>query len=424
MVVSVNNAALNNLQQILVTDVEIDGELLNLSTSELKQVRISNLENKHESAVITTQLTKAQIDRYINKTITFNYGPRLASRSFYGYVIVINPNQDYQQDALVDITCFGSTWPLQSGEPRFFVNRTAPSVFAEVVASHRLGCQVDNHPYVWPALSQTEESDWEFLQTLATRIGYSIYIYNGVVRLVNPIRVMSETGIYQRFIKSDDVLDPTRRLLDFNPSTQSLKIRDNVKPAFGYFDGTVPTLTAAKGTYPYRMSTDTPIKDRDMGKVYSEAWERRIDFWNQQATIRINGNASLVPGINISVQVSGNPTGRNEYDGTWFVRGVEHSLTNNSFQTALVVARDQNTTRSVNIDFRWFYTNTTQGNPRLVKVEAGNPPTKKWESTWRNTEFTTPSLPDSFKDIVLPITIVGPLEQGPPGGVTSNPFYG
>jgi uncharacterized protein involved in type VI secretion and phage assembly len=407
MVVSINNAALNNLQQILVSNVEVDGELLNLSTSELKQVRISNVENKHESAVITTQLTKAQIDKFIGKTITFDYGPRVSGRTFYGYVIVINPNQDYQQDAIVDITCFGTTWPLQSGEPRFFVNRTAPSVFAEIVTAHNLGCQVDDHPYVWPVLSQTEESDWEFLQTLATRIGYSIYLYNGIIRLVNPVRVVSETGAYQRFIKSGDVLDPSRQLLDFNPITQSLNIRDNMKPSFGYFDGTVATLTAPKGTYPYRMSTSTPIRDRDMGKVYSEAWERRVDFWNQQAVLRINGNAGLVPGINVAVQVSGNPSGKNDYDGVWFVRGVEHSLTNNSFQSAITVARDNNTPRKVNPDFRWFFTNTKQGNPTVRKVETGSPVSKKWESNWKKPETVTPILTDL---VPLPkIEIIGPF---------------
>jgi hypothetical protein len=47
MVVALNNAALNSLQQILITDVEIKGELLDLTSSELKQVRLSNAENKH-----------------------------------------------------------------------------------------------------------------------------------------------------------------------------------------------------------------------------------------------------------------------------------------------------------------------------------------------------------------------------------------
>ena len=406
MVVSVNSAALNTLQQILVSKIEVDGELLNLSTSELRQVRVSNTENSHESAVITTQLTKSQIDRFINKTITFNYGPRFSGRTFYGYIIFINPNQDYQQDAIVDIQCFGTTWPMQSGKPRFVTNRTIPSVFGEVVSSYNLGCQIDEHPYSWPVLAQAGESDWEFLRSIASRIGYSIYTYNGVVRLVNPMRVLAETGVYQRFIKSDDVLDPTRQLLDFNPSTQSLHIRDNVKPSFGYFDGVTPTYTSKELSPPHRIATFSPVKDRSMGAVYSEAWERRIEFWNQQATARINGNAAVIPGITISIQVSGNPSGRNEYDGVWFVRGVEHSLTNNSFQTALILARDDLTSRSINTDFRWFFAQAAQGNPRLVKVEKGNPPSKFWESTWRTVETIHSSLLTPLPDRPF---ITGPL---------------
>jgi len=422
MVVAVNNAALNSLQQILITDVEIKGELINLTSSELKQVRMSNAENKHETAILTTQLTKAQIDRFVGEPITFRYGPRFSGGTFYGYVITINPNQDYQQDTIVDIACFGTTWPMQSGQPRFFPKRTASSVFAEIVSSHNLGCQVEDNTYVWPALAQTTESDWEFVQTLATRLGYSIYINNGVVRMLNPKRVLAESEVSQRYIRSDDVLDPSRQLLDFNPTTQSLRIRDNVKPSFGYFDGQVPRLSQPLGIFPYRMSTDTPVKDRDMAQIYSDAWERRVDFWNHQATARINGNARITPGVNISVQISGNPTGRNEYDGVWFVRGVEHSFTNNSFQTALDLTRDTLSTTFSNTDYRPTLSGTIQGSPRMVKTVRGNPPKTYWESTWRKPEYIRDTLsptnkdfvPAPIKDLLKPI---GPIIV-PPGMAT------
>ena len=84
MVVAVNNSALNSLQQILIGDIEINGELLNLTPSELKQVRMSNAENRHEAAVITTQLTKSKIDKFIGEPITFNYGSRFSGGTFYG----------------------------------------------------------------------------------------------------------------------------------------------------------------------------------------------------------------------------------------------------------------------------------------------------------------------------------------------------
>jgi len=90
---SVNNPALSAIQQIPVYDIEVDGELINLSTSEIKQVRLQNSEGKHEAAAITTQLTKSQIDQFVGKPITFKYGSRVNVNTFYGYVITINPSQ-------------------------------------------------------------------------------------------------------------------------------------------------------------------------------------------------------------------------------------------------------------------------------------------------------------------------------------------
>jgi len=383
MVTALNNAAINNIQQILIRDITIDGELLNLSSSELRQVRISNMENSHEAAVITTQIAKTKISSYINKKIQFTYGPRRSSKTFYGYIITINVNQEYQQDAMVDILCLGPSWPMQSGTPKFFVDRTAPDVFAQIVTSYGLGCAIYTHPYNWPALAQTTESDWEFLQTLATRIGYVIYMYEGVVRLVDPLKLVGNTGVFSRYIRADDLLDPSRQLLDFSPITQSLKIRDNIKPSFGFFTGTEVSLSQSfiQGQ-PYKLSTDTPIRDKAMSTVYSDAWDIRPDFWNQQAAARINGDVQIIPGVNISIQVSSNSSGKNDYDGTWLVRGIEHSFTNNSFQTQLKLARDKNSVIRSNTESALFYTNRTQGLPRTIEdVSSGS-----WKSTWKATE--------------------------------------
>lgn len=380
MPVSVVNPALSSLQRIFVYNIEIDGEALNLSASEIKQVDISNTEGRHEMARITTQLTKTQIDRFINKPISFTYGRRSANNNFYGYVVSITPNREYQKDTFVDIMCLGPTWLMQNGSPRFVRNATAPSLFAQIVTSYNLGAQIDSHFYSWPALAQSDESDWEFLKTLAARIGYVIYNYRGVVRLVKPLRVLLETPVYQSYIKGDDVLDQTRELLDWTATTQSLRLRENIKPVFGYFDGEVATASSAAVTFPSRIRTDTPIRNRDMATAYSNAWDNRIDFWNQQAEARINGNARVVPGTNIAVQVSGRRAGKNDYDGVWMVRGVKHTLTHSSFQTQLDLARDS-TQNPVNTNERWFW-NVDQGSPRVL-MDAAN---SRWKCSWSSIE--------------------------------------
>jgi hypothetical protein len=404
MVTALNNAAINNIQQILIRDITIDGELLNLSSSELRQVRISNMENSHEAAVITTQLSKSKISSYINKRIQFTYGSKRSSKVFYGYVITVNVNQEYQQDAMVDILCLGPSWPMQSGTPKFFVSRTAPDVFADIVAKHNLGCQTYTHPYNWPALAQTTESDWEFIQTLATRVGYVIYMSDAVVRLVDPHQIVTKTGIFRRYIRADDLLDPSRQLLDFSPTSQSLRIRDNIAPTFGYFEGTVAAVSKPFGISnninqvlptgitniiiplisnppPYRFSTEVPIQDKAMATAYSDAWQKMPDFWNLQASARINGDVLVVPGVNIDIQVSSNSSGKNEYDGAWLVRGIEHSFTNNSFQTQLKLAKDASNNTPANVDPSLIYTNTVQGNPKVQANELGF-----WQSTWKAVE--------------------------------------
>lgn len=383
MPIAVTNPALQSLNGLQFTNFRIDDQSVNLTNSEVRRAVIENLEGKHEMAVVTTQLTKRQITDFVDKPVSFTYGPKTGSTTFYGYVVTINPSREYQVDTVVDITCMGMTWPMQNGTPKFVRSITAPDMFAAMVTRARpdispgygLGAQVDTHPYTWPVLAQSDESDWEFLLTLAHRIGYAVYNYQGVVRLVRPLRIITETPVFASFIKGDEVLDPTRTLLSWEASTQSMKLRQNIRPSFGFFDGDGVAVSEELAR-PYRLRTDTPIKDRPMATVYSSAWADRIDFWNNQATARINGNARIVPGVNIAVQVSGVPNGRNEYDGVWLVRGVKHSLTHNSFQTYLDLARD--TSRSpINTNDRWFW-NVDRGAPRITL----EPNTRRWQSSW------------------------------------------
>lgn len=379
MPVSINNPANQALERILVYDIMVEGEEMNLSTSEIKKVDISNAEGSHEYALITTQLTKKQVDLFVDKMISFSFGRVTNNSTFYGYIVSITPNRGYQTDTIVDISCIGVTWPLQSGTPRFSRNITIPSMFSSVVTSHGLGCQVYSHSLVWPALAQTEGSDWEFLLDLAVRAGFAVYNYKGVVRLADPLRILRETPVFSQFIKGDDVLDKNRELLDWSPTTQSMNLRENLQPAFGFFTGGRPVVSQDRLVKPFKLMTDLPVTSRDMAESLVRAWNNRADYWNQQAEARIHGNAQLVPGINVAIQASPKPVPANEYDGVWLVRKVQHSLTHNSFQTQISLSRDTLTTPMVpvNPQFRWFW-NASSGSPRVIKDDVN----KKWRSSW------------------------------------------
>lgn len=376
MPTAVNNPALSALQRILVSRLEIDGEELVLSSSEIDAVGVGNREGTHEVAKITTLLTKKQTERFLDKPISFRFGRKSSPSTFEGYVVDVSPNQEYQKDSVYDLTCLGPTKVMQSGTPRFEVNRTVPALFAEIVNGYDIGVQVDSHPFAWPALSQTSESDWQFINLLAERIGYAVYYYKGLVRLVKPSRVLRETPVYRSFIKGDDVLDPTRALFDWSAHSESPTLRDNVVPSFGYFDGTSPALSKPISTDdPYNFRSDAPVLSKAMSDAYTEAFQGSLALWNQSASARVNGDASLVAGVVVSIQVSASQVSRSEFDGLWLVRAAEHSLTHTAFQTNLTLGRDPRfppQTAKTN----WFWQG--RGKPQVLKDAA----TGMWRSSW------------------------------------------
>jgi hypothetical protein len=330
-------------------------------------------------AVLTIQLTKKQIDRFVNKLVSFSYGRKSSSNSFYGYVVTINPITEYKTDTTVEISCIGVTWPMQSGTPRFERNSTVPSIFSKVVSSYGLGVQIETHPYIWSAVAQCDLSDWEFVLHLADKIGFSVYTYRGVVRLIDAARVLRNTPVFQQFVRGDDVLDKSRELIDWTATTQSMNLRENIQPAFGFFEAGEPSSSRVKIERPYRLLTSTVTLNRDMSKVYEDAWNRRPEFWTQSGQARINGNALVAPGMNVSIKTSPFISQSNDFDGVWLVREVSHSLTHNSFQTLLSLSRDKGDEKipSNNTQFSWFW-NSSKGAPRVLKNESSG----LWKSSW------------------------------------------
>ncbi len=376
---SVISPVLGTNEDIQAGGIEIDNEAINLTSAELYQVTVDNRAGAHETAVITTRLSKTKLERYVNKIVTFWYGPSARRNRFYGYVTVIAPNRNYQKDTVVDITCLGVTWPMQTGSPRWFTNKSATEAAVEVMSNYPLGFIGDTSSYQWPTLAQTGDSDWEFLNELADRVGYSVYSYNGVVRFVNPVNIINSTTPVRALVKGDDVYDKTRALLDFTPTFESLSLRQNILPSFGFFSGRTPEAKAMLSDEPgpsYRFFSGSVAADKRMADQYQRAWKRKTDFWQQAATARIVGDATLVPGVLVSVQLSRSTVIGNENDGPWLVHGVTHSITHNSFQTELTVLRD-GVLRQSNTDFGGVMNN----NPKLKVQQRKRPDGElRWES--------------------------------------------
>lgn len=378
----VDNPALNVGSGILVHRVMVDDTAINASPAEVKSLAISFAANKHDQAVLTTKLTKSQAKEFLNQTVSITYGPTVKRDTFRGYIEVIRPSRKYQEDLIYDIVCLGVTQPMQTGETRFWTDRTAPSVASEVVLAHKLGFMSEGHGFVWPSLSQTGDSDWEVVTKAAALCGFVVVVTDGVVRLVDAEHQLRSAAPIVHLVKGDQVLDSGRELLDFTPEEESTSLRKNTRPSYAFFDrnaGVGTTPREEEGDTQYRYVTSYPVSSREMADVLISAWERSTEFWVESAKARTRGNARIKPGDLVAISLGTSSVIVNENDGLWFVVGVTHNLTHNSFQTELVLARDK-VRKPSNTEYKDFYSNVQYGRPKVLVDSSG--PSKKWKSSW------------------------------------------
>jgi hypothetical protein len=361
---------------LLVNNIEINHQPLPGATT-LLEVVVTSKENKHETATITTRLESTKVDALKdNRPVAFTYGPARNSNVFYGYTNSVTASKAYQQDGTYDIECFGTTGVLQEGKPRFYTNQTVPQMVADIVKSHSLGVQVDEHSFAFPTYAQTDGTDWAAIVELASFIGCVLYNYRGVVRLVNPLRVLSETAPVIKLIRGETSLDPARQLLEFTPASRSETLASLVTPVFPYFDSTTPALSSPLDAN-HRLYTDGPILSKEMAEVAEASWTSGTESWTQAAIGRIAGNPNVIPGSVVSVNTGGSGVIDHDFDGLWLVREVQHNISTKSFQTMVALGRPDKVPTNTNTEYKPFWTLSPSGRPQVVR--NGD----VWESSWK-----------------------------------------
>ena len=203
-----------------------------------------------------------------------------------------------------------------------------------------------------------------------------------MVRYIDPLRTLQSTLPSAHFIKGDDVTDTSRQLYSFTPTSISKNTRNVLKPCFGFFLNDVATVDTPL-VLPYRFETELVVKNREMADVYRTAWERQTTLWTQEAKARVLGNPRIQPGQVVTIDLNGPHTVQvkdisNDYNGQWLVLSVAHSITNNSFQTELSLARPDQVKAPANTHYRQYW--GAAGKPTVKLESAGS--TKRWVSSW------------------------------------------
>lgn len=369
----------------------LNGETLDVLA---QNASVVSSEGQHDQATITVSSpTLLTTDGMTDKPISFRWGvpPRL--ENFNGYVMDVKEDNAQGSGVSLSFTMslLGATKAMYDGKPHFWANKSIPSAVKDLVAQNQLGYTGHPHTYLWSALAQTNESDWTFINKLASRLGWIITNRYGVVGCYDPVKLFTESGMYTRLVMGGATglnLQADRILLDFQPMEEADALYTNLGHEYGYFTSSgSPQIARQPGLFRgYTFATDVVVADQDAAAVLAASGNIDMDRWKQYALARVWGDADIFPGMCVEVISTNKQYLRTKYDGKWIVRSANHQMDRREYQTLLSLARPSGAAQVMAPAYVPFWqepVNAGRAKPVLSLVHTStSDETPSWASTW------------------------------------------
>ena len=335
------------------------------------------------SAVSTTLMNT---DGLVGAPFSFYFGVPPRTELFQGYITEVTDTQGATGQLSFTLTVMGPTKLMFEGKPRFWRNKSVTESISDLVSANYLGRGGHHHEHKWVSLAQTDESDWEMINTLAKRIGWIIYSRYGVVYPCDPLYCFKSFGSYTRLVSSQvDPLTTDKTMIEFTSEVISNVVQDSLGWRFGFFtSGDEPQIMGQTGDFAgYLFKSDQVVRDQVEAATYTAARDVRLESWSEAGVARIWGDADIYPGMCVDVV-----TARQKYlapksDGRWLVRAVGHQANPQQFQTILMLSRPSAATLAIPMYesqvYKPFWELEDPARPRPSLTLADG----KWLSSWR-----------------------------------------
>lgn len=144
----------------------------------ISEVHFALHEQKHDVVTIVVPQDTPDAHRYeSDRPVAISWGNSVRRKSnWYGYINHVQSAYTSQDgSAALKVVCIGTTSVFRDEHSRQWKKRTIPSVIQEIATKQRFRVVMDPHAVVWPSLTQHGESDWKFMNSLAERIGYTLF---------------------------------------------------------------------------------------------------------------------------------------------------------------------------------------------------------------------------------------------------------
>lgn len=347
-------------------------------------------ENEHGSMSLYVSSTTRTTDFDIlpGQRIEFDFGTRGNTMKFQGYVAGITPHNRLSEDHVIDeqeIQCLGESMVFKGNYPRFFTEVTCTEVIARIVGESNLGFidEFRRDETTWRSLAQTDQTDWEMIVSMATRIGATVICNRGVVRLLDyqdrAARLLPSRVYFKQALPAftmDDLL-PNGILLDFTPTNQASIDPYYTTSSLAYMANgesvEVPAPSSGGGRFTISNYV-AKVPARTMQEAQTLQSGFYIPPWVQDAEVRVMGDATVAPATTVRIVSRG---GRPDFDGVWYVKSVSHQVVSKTFTTTLTVGRPDQRAPNTKAEFP-FWMGDQRGVPSLLSSGTG-----QWISTWR-----------------------------------------
>lgn len=381
----------------------------------VQEMTMTTGENMHDTVVITvSSAERTTTDGILESPISFLYGMAPRTEVFSGYVTAVTEVQNDSGVLTWTMGIVGPTKTMQTGVPRFWPNRTIPSAVETLSYISYLGYAGHAHDHVWPALAQTDSSDWQMVVALARRLGWSVFNRYGIVQLYDPLQLFRDQGVIATLVSetytlAKSSLDDERTLLEFDPTEEAETSTDQQGLKVAYFNDGQMQVALQRGDHTnYRFLNDFVIRNAEEASIYVNSDDSDCSNWPQQAKARIMGNANIFPGMCVDVLTTNPKFYTGKFNGRWFVRGVQHHMDKQDFQSNLMLARPDSTSQVFAGGYVPFWQALTRPRPTLAlshtmtlpspiytlglvpdiekmpTIEPDTPGTNVWMSSWNN----------------------------------------
>jgi hypothetical protein len=260
-----------------------------------------------------------------------------ASRDFYGYVHHVNPTKTPGKN-FSEVVVIGASMVMKAPSQKVWVNKTADQVIKEIAAKHGFLAVTVPHPRVYPQISQTGHTDWEFMVRLAKQSGYSLRAENTEIyfqpHLDEYTKYRSQAP---KFIQRPQEHVDGSTLYSFHPT---------IGESLNFEDGTFKSAVAVSGVDRYAT---TRVSSTQQKRNNSTRLTSQVEFFDRydthvvapdpitakheaiaaddnntfayRATAVVLGEPDLRPDMPVYLDGIGG-----EHSGYWTILGTEHSI--------------------------------------------------------------------------------------------------